>query len=119
MLNLDTCTLLILLRGGLSEREQSVLQGKQAGISAIVLWELWKLRARGRIEFESGGNLLQQTLARLNIWPVDESICRALAYLDFHSDPVDEIIAATSIIHKAPLLTRDRKLLASKIVPLA
>jgi predicted nucleic acid-binding protein len=39
--------------------------------------------------------------------------------LDFRSDLADELIAATSIVYRAPLLTRDRKLRASKIVPIA
>ena len=39
--------------------------------------------------------------------------------LDFESDPADELIAATSLAYGIPLLTRDRKLLRSKIVPLA
>jgi PIN domain nuclease of toxin-antitoxin system len=34
-------------------------------------------------------------------------------------DPADELIAATSIVHKVPLLTRDRALLKSKRIPLA
>lgn len=119
MLNLDTCILLILLRGGLSEREIRVLEGKEAGISAIVLWELWKLRALGRLEFEPWSDDVQQTIRRFNIWPVDEAVCQALIRLDFTSDPADEIIAATSIAHQVPLVTRDRRLLASKVIPLA
>jgi PIN domain nuclease of toxin-antitoxin system len=39
--------------------------------------------------------------------------------LDFASDPADEIIAATSVVHKVPLLTRDRRILRSKQVPFA
>jgi predicted nucleic acid-binding protein len=34
-------------------------------------------------------------------------------------DPADELIAATSLVHGVPLVTRDRALLASKVVPLA
>lgn len=36
-----------------------------------------------------------------------------------HSDPADELIAATSLVHNVPLLTRDAKLRRSKVVPLA
>ncbi len=36
--------------------------------------------------------------------------------LDVHVDPADELIAATSLVHKVPLVTRDRKLLSSKLV---
>ena len=46
-------------------------------------------------------------------------VCKRLAMLDFTSDPVDEIIGATSLAHNVPLLTRDRKILSSKVVPLA
>jgi PIN domain nuclease of toxin-antitoxin system len=46
-------------------------------------------------------------------------VVRALRRLDFESDPADEIIAATSLVHRTPLLTRDRKLLKSRVVPLA
>jgi PIN domain nuclease of toxin-antitoxin system len=51
--------------------------------------------------------------------PLTLPVVRALRRLDFRSDPADEIIAATSLAHNRPLLTRDRKLLKSKIVPLA
>ena len=33
--------------------------------------------------------------------------------------PADEIIAATSLVHRVPLVTRDRRLEASRVVPLA
>lgn len=39
--------------------------------------------------------------------------------LDFSSDPADELIAATSIAHNVPLLTRDTRMLKSQVVPLA
>jgi predicted nucleic acid-binding protein len=53
------------------------------------------------------------------VWPLTIEIARALRRLDIRSDPADEIIAATSLVHAAPLLTRDRQLLGSKIVPIA
>ena len=33
--------------------------------------------------------------------------------------PADEIISATSLVHRVPLLTRDRKMRRSKLVPTA
>jgi PIN domain nuclease of toxin-antitoxin system len=39
--------------------------------------------------------------------------------LDFASDPADELIAATSVVERIPLLTRDQKILKSRMVPLA
>jgi PIN domain nuclease of toxin-antitoxin system len=54
-----------------------------------------------------------------HVWEIDAEVAAVSTQLDFRSDPADEIIAATSVVHKAPLLTRDTKLLASSIVPLA
>jgi PIN domain nuclease of toxin-antitoxin system len=39
--------------------------------------------------------------------------------LDFKSDPADELIAATSVVERIPLLTRDKRIRKSKLVPLA
>jgi len=50
---------------------------------------------------------------------VSVEIACASTRLDFRSDPADEIIAATSIVEGAPLLTRDRRILRSKVVPFA
>lgn len=33
-------------------------------------------------------------------------------------DAADELIAATSVVHQVPLLTRDRSILQSRLVPL-
>lgn len=41
---------------------------------------------------------------------------RELALLRCH--PADELIAATSVVHNVPLVTRDPRLRASRIVPL-
>jgi PIN domain nuclease of toxin-antitoxin system len=53
------------------------------------------------------------------VLPVEVSVCHALQWRDFRGDPADKLIAATSIVHQACLPTRDRRLLASKVVPLA
>ena len=119
MLNLDTCILLILLRDELNERERRLIQTTPVVISAVVLWELWKLASLGKIEFDLGGVPEVEILSQFEVLPVDASVCHALQWLDFRGDPADELIAATSIVHQAPLLTRDRRLLASKVVPLA
>jgi PIN domain nuclease of toxin-antitoxin system len=39
--------------------------------------------------------------------------------LDIRGDPADKLIAATSVVPNVPLLTRDRRMLKSKLVPLA
>lgn len=119
MLNLDTHILLGSLKGDLNENEKSLLTRHEWSISAIVLWEIAKLAQLKRIEFDLHHQELVRDIHRAQIWPIDIDICRALGRLDFKSDPADEIIAATSIVHRIPLLTRDKKIKKSKIVPLA
>jgi PIN domain nuclease of toxin-antitoxin system len=53
------------------------------------------------------------------VWPIDLETCLRSTKLDFRGDPADELIAATSVVHKVPLLTRDRTIRASRVVPLA
>jgi PIN domain nuclease of toxin-antitoxin system len=119
MLNLDTHILLYALTGDLTRREVSLLSGDAWSISAIVLWEISKLAELGRIEIDLEHPELVRTLARIQTWPLTLEVCRAIRNLDFKGDPADEIIGATSIVHKTPLLTRDRRIKRSKRVPLA
>jgi PIN domain nuclease of toxin-antitoxin system len=119
MLNLDTHVLLYALTDDLTARERALLTDQAWSISAIVLWEIAKLSELGRIEIDLDHPELVRTLARIQTWPLTLDICRSIRSLDFDSDPVDEIIAATSLVHRVPLITRDRKMRRSKIVPLA
>ena len=52
-------------------------------------------------------------------WPIDLTVARASTRLDFRSDPADEIIAATSVVHNVPLLARNDVIRSSTMVPLA
>lgn len=119
MLNLDTHILLYALTGDLRDRETSLLSNDAWSISAIVLWEISKLSELGRIEIDLENPELVRTLARIETWPLTLEVCRTIRTLDFKGDPADEIIGATSIVHKIPLLTRDRRIRRSKRVPLA
>jgi PIN domain nuclease of toxin-antitoxin system len=53
------------------------------------------------------------------MWPLELEIAVTSTRLDFAGDPADELIAATSVVHRVPLLTRDRRIRRSKIVPIA
>jgi len=55
----------------------------------------------------------------VHTWPLTIDVCAAIVQVDVHVDPADEIIAATSIVHDVPLVTRDRRLRRSKVTPLA
>jgi len=119
MLNLDTHVLLHALAGSLTARERRLLSADSWSISAIVLWEIAKLADLGRIEIDLDDADLTRLLSRIHTWPITLEICRELHRLDVRSDPADELIAATSVVHRVPLVTRDRKLSRSRRVPLA
>lgn len=119
MLNLDTHVLVFALQGDLRSNERELLSTNSWGISAIVLWELAKLRQLGRIRIDLDSPRFLASMSGIHVWPLDMSTARRSTELDFQADPADELIAATSIVHNAPLLTHDRRILASKTVPLA
>jgi PIN domain nuclease of toxin-antitoxin system len=119
MLNLDTHIVVYFLEKKLLPNELELLASDSLGISSIVLWELAKLHQLGRIQVALSDSRFQALFKQLLIWPLDAEVALTSTGLDFRSDPADEIIAATSIVHAAPLVTRDRLLLRSKLVPLA
>ena len=119
MLNLDTHVLIHAMTGDVTAREGRILRSARWGISAIVLWEVARLAELKRIDLDLDDPELDRFLANVHVWPLTLEIVRALRRLDFRSDPADEVIAATSLVHQAPLLTRDRKISISKVVPLA
>ncbi len=119
MLNLDTHVLLHALAGSLRPREKRVLGNEEWSISAIVRWEICKLRQLGRIKLDVDLPEVTRILHRIHTWPLTWEICRQSCDLDIRGDPADELIAATSVVHNVPLVTRDRALRRSKRVPLA
>ena len=119
MLNLDTHVLLHAVAGRLRPREAKLLRGAPWSISAIVLWEIAKLAQLRRIQVDLDDVTVVRVLAAVHVWPLTAEIAKASTRLDVASDPADELIAATSLVHNVPLLTRDKRLLVSKLVPLA
>ncbi len=119
MLNLDTHMLVALLAGDLTEKERALALNEPLAISDIVLWELAMLVRGKRLEMDLDGREFHAALRDLFIFPITLEIARKSTALDFSSDPADEIIAATSVVEKIPLLTRDRLIRRSRIVPLA
>ena len=119
MVNLDTHILVDVVANLLRPGERRILEGDFWCVSDIVLWEVGKLFKGGRIKVSLEDPRIVAALDRLTVWPITRDIARIASSLDFKSDPADEIIAATSIAHDIPLLTRDMRILGSKIVPLA
>ena len=119
MLNLDTHILIYALTDDLRPRERELLSADNWSISAIVLWELAKLAQLGRIAVDLDDVEVKRALGQIHVWPIDLETARASTRLDFAGDPADELIAATSVVHRVPLLTRDGGIRRSKVVPLA
>ena len=119
MLNLDTHIVVHAAEGALTAKEERRLRRERWGISAIVLWELAKLVQLGRLKLDLHDPSFRALLRALHVWPVDLAVAERSTRLDFSSDPADELIAATSVVHQVPLVTRDRLIRKSKIVPLA
>jgi PIN domain nuclease of toxin-antitoxin system len=118
MLNLDTNIVVNFFANSLSRAEIEVMDGQKFGICSIVLWELAKLKQLGRISFGPDDPRVLQFISETRIWAIDVDVAVASTRLDFRSDPADELIAATSLVHQVPLLTRDTVIRSSKIVPL-
>ncbi len=119
MLNLDTHILIHAMIDSLTRKEAELLRTHRWSISAIVLWEIGKLSQLGRIEIDLEDREVQRYLYRIHTWPLTLDIVRAIPDLDFGSDPADEIIAATSVVHQVPLITRDKRIRKSRRVPIA
>lgn len=119
MVNLDTHILVFALSGKLTAAEEKVLTAEPWGVSDIVFWELSMLIRKGRVLLDLNDPDVKGALGQLHVWPITLEIANLIGTLDFYSDPADEIIAATSLHHGVPLVTRDRHICKSKIVPLA
>jgi PIN domain nuclease of toxin-antitoxin system len=118
MLNLDTHILIHALGARLTAAEDRLLRGNQWSVSAIVLWEIAKLAQLGRIEVDLDDAEVVRTLGAVHVWPITLEIAKTSTRLDVRGDPADELIAATSVVQNVALLTRDRNLRRSRMVPL-
>lgn len=119
MLNLDTHVLLFAVTGTLDVRERTLLTSARWSVSAVVLWEVAKLAQLGRITVDLEDSEVVRVLGRVHVWPITREIAHQSTRLDFKGDPADELIAATSIVHDVPLVTRDKAIRRSRKVPFA
>lgn len=85
-------------------------------VSAISVWEIGNLTARGRLALESPiDEWLQMafTAGSLQLTPLDANIALASTRLPgvIHSDPADRMLVATARTHGLTLVTHDKLLL--------
>lgn len=105
--------------GSLRPAERRLLTGEAWSVSGIVLWELAKRAELGRIALDLQDPDVIRVLSKIYVWPITREIPYQSTQLDVRGDPADELIAATSVVHKVPLVTRDAGLRRSKVVPIA
>ncbi|HTD56260.1 MAG TPA: type II toxin-antitoxin system VapC family toxin [Silvibacterium sp.] len=89
-------------------------------ISCVSLYEIaWTIR-RGRIRSSlEPAQFLNKLLEFVRVIPFDEIIASTAAQLplDFPSDPMDRLIAATASVYNVPLVTADFRIRGSGSVP--
>lgn len=117
MLNLDTHVLIHAVAGTLTPLERQLLSRARWGIAAIVLWEIAKLAQIGRIAVDLEDPDVVRVLGQVHVWPLTREVAHVSTQLDVKGDPADQIIAATSVVYRVPLVTRDKVIRRSKHVP--
>jgi PIN domain nuclease of toxin-antitoxin system len=94
--------------------------GDGLAISGMCLWELATLASRGRIHLDiSPESFLRDIEARFVVLPITGRAC-ALAMefpATYPKDPADRIIGATALVEGLSLVTADREIRRSKLVP--
>ena len=85
-------------------------------ISAITLWEIAMLSARGRIEMTEPLDVWLDEIEEnglIQVLPLTARIAAESVRLgpDFHNDPADQMIVSTARIHRIPLMTADERII--------
>ncbi len=104
--------------------ERSERTGTAVGLSAISLWEIAKLVERGRLELtQSVEDSFEQLESSefVTVLPLTGRVAIESTRLGarFHSDPIDQVIAATARCHGLTLLTADERIIESGVVAVA
>jgi PIN domain nuclease of toxin-antitoxin system len=100
--------------------EVSRKNGEGVAICDITLLELTTLASKGRIKvaisFES---FLQEIEARFVVLPITGRVCaHAMGFpATYPKDPADRIIGATALVEGLSLLTADREIRRSRLIP--
>jgi PIN domain nuclease of toxin-antitoxin system len=108
-------------RTSLSTRAaRSLKEAKRKWVSAISCWELAKLVEKKRIAFSIPVlTWITRSLSEMDISIADlspEIAVESTQLKEFHNDPADQIIVATSRVLGISLLTSDRRILDFSVV---
>jgi len=92
------------------------LRDRALACADISLWEVAMLHARGRLNCDAGvaiADYLRDILVamEMTVVPITPEIAALAQDGRFaHGDPADRLIAATALVHAAPLVSADTKL---------
>jgi PIN domain nuclease of toxin-antitoxin system len=110
----------------LSRRARALMDGAERDrplrLSGISLWEISNLYSFGRLKFRQPlRDWLELATAspKVVVEPITPAIAAAVSTLpeSFHRDPADRIIVATALVFGEPLITADRRIAESGVVP--
>jgi len=121
VLVLDTCVLVFdaLDPNRLSKNAvTAIAQAEESGTLVccdISLWEIAMLVSKGRLDPATDARTFIKLVLearKIEVLSISAEIAAqsAMPALCTHGDPADRLIAATAIVHKAQLVTPDRKL---------
>jgi PIN domain nuclease of toxin-antitoxin system len=123
MITLDTCSLvwLSLSPDRLSKNANKAIKNNSLIMSDISLWEIAMLTKSGRLIIDTSySEYIELLLSSFGIQvnPITPEIAKMSVEFDdsVNHDPADRIIAATSLVEDAPLVTADKNLIKAKII---
>jgi PIN domain nuclease of toxin-antitoxin system len=95
--------------------DEAIKQADPIGIPVISCWEISMLVAKSRIELSMDVEVwidLALQHPKVKLLPLTPAIAVLSTQLpgDFHGDPADRLIVATSLMQQAPLISKDRKI---------
>ena len=123
---LDTHVLvwLALQPGKLSRNAKEAIRSarlhSRLAVAAITLWELAWLVENGRIESTmSIESFIRECVSKVSVLPITPEIAvRAASFPEsYPKDPQDRLIGATALVEGAGLVTHDRGIARSGLVP--
>jgi PIN domain nuclease of toxin-antitoxin system len=100
--------------------ESAVQRGEPVGLSAISLLEIAVLASGEKPELKVPLDEFFQDLnsnPMFRVLPLTYEVAREVAWLAVLRDPADRTIVATARIHRLRLVTSDRRIIESKLVP--
>ena len=109
----------------LSPSADGALNRELVAISAISMWEVAQLAAKGRIQLDADAlvwleEAIEETLDRpkITVLELTPAICATGAGFGtrLHRDPSDRLIVATALTHGVALVTADQAIAASGLV---